>query len=235
MNDEAPSAAASQLKSRRDCAILGAKVFGGTMLASLAVGAAARVLFRVALGRFPDPLAAGLFGTALVIAVPPAAMFGAISGFELYRVAAGSREWRPIGCMVWILLFLLTAPIAFLIAPMLYLLYWRREQLLIEGANITWKLPAFYVALMLGMDAMRLSQYVNVDPLGKDLVFLSFTNGLMALCIADGIVVNVIARWRNEGRLAAPVSHTFQFTLGTMLIFVLSLGGWMTAMVAIFK
>ena len=57
--------------------------------------------------------------------------------------------------------------------------------------------------------------------------------GLLAIFWSDSVLVNLVARWRENGQLAAPVSHNFQYSLGALLIFVLGLGAWGTALVKI--
>ncbi|MCY3019944.1 MAG: hypothetical protein NTW87_13060 [Planctomycetota bacterium] len=219
------------LKTRRDCTLLGAKVFASGMAAALLLAAVVHAFYwhsRGGAGRFWNLSEIGTdLWYGLIIGVPPAVLVGAVAGFELYRVAVGSREWRPVGCLVWVLL---VVPLGYM-APLLYLQYRRREKLILERAPIRWWLPAVYGVILLLID-LTACEFSMRD---ERRILLICGGGFLSLFLSDSVLVNVIARWRNEGRLAPPVSHTFQYSLGTLLIFVLGMGAWMTALAKLFK
>ena len=180
-------------KTRRDCTILGMQVFAAGMAGALLVVWTAP-LAMLAVGKHhegadtPVGIIRRLFAVS-VIAVPPAVAFGALAGFETYRLAVGSVPWRRTGSL------------------------------------ITWWLPLFWGLVLL--------LFAGVNTCVEPEFGLCF-GPILALLLSNSILVNVIVRWRDRGQLAAPVSHKFQYSLGTLLIFVLGLGAWLTALVKIF-
>ena len=204
------------LKTRRDCTLLGIKVF---VLVPALFSLLSLLLYLIQGGpRHPyhEPIESPVFILqTLVVVLPPAALLGAAVGFEVYRLAAGSRQPREIGCVIWLLFVLVMSYFAFV----LFLMFSRRKKLIVEGKPVSWYLP-------LGLTILN--------------VLLCFVPGLiilivmLSLLISDCIVVNMVALWLQRGRLAAPQSHNIQFSLGTLMIFMLGLGAWLTALVRIF-
>ncbi|MGD0094039.1 MAG: hypothetical protein ABSE73_29365 [Planctomycetota bacterium] len=213
--------------TRRDCTILGMQVFAGGMAGSLLVASAARLVMSLVdihvAGYAPVDIIKQLL-VAWVIAVPPAVLAGAACGFETYRLAAGSLPWRKTGWLVWVLCFCI---LCYFGLP-LFLGYRHRQKLIAESKPVTWGLPLFY-----GLVLLVLACIFGGMPRNDSLAGL-FWGGLLAFFWSDSVLVSLIAGWRNSGRLATPVSHKFQYSLGAMLIFVLGLGAWVTALMKIF-
>lgn len=207
--------------TRRDCALFGAKVFAAGMAAVLLLVALHGLLSRLGAGAPLRPAIVTLL-QGLVIAVPPAVLLGVVAGFELYRLAVGSREWRPVNFVVWAFVFLLLC----LLALPCYLQYRQREKLIVEGEQDTGLTPILY-ALFLGYVVVAVARQSQVEAL--------ICGAFLAPFICDWLLVRCLARWRNAGRLAEPASHVFQYSLGTLLLLVLGLGAWMTALVVMFE
>jgi len=210
------------LKTRRDCTILGMKVYAIGMASCLLVSAAPG-LARAGIwdGQGSTAVLKQLLA-ACVIGIPPTVFFGALVGFELYRLAAGSIRWRDTGCLTWIVCLLF---LTYVTLP-LYLAYRHRRRRIEEGRGGTWWLPLCHFLLLL-----YLACALSAGGRRADSIAAMVCGGFLSLFLSDSVVVNIIAQWRNEGRLAAPVSHKFQYSLGTLLIFVLGLGAWLTALV----
>jgi len=207
------------------------QVFAAAMAATILAAGGVRLIMGPFLWRhMPFELwATKYLLQALVVAVPPAVLFGAADGFDLYRLAAGSREWRPIGCVQWVVAGLVTLcmpPIA-LAVLCFFLQYQHRERVLVQGARNAWEGVIFYA---LGLLVISLLDRDSC----RDLWMLAAVAAVVSLFISDAIVINALATWRRQGRLAPPTSHVFQYSLGALLLFVLGLGSWMTALVLMF-
>lgn len=226
LSPSAESEQAAGAMTRRDCTIFGMTVFGLILGGSIVFLATVQVLVP---GRSIGPLGISWIHVlkVLLVVVPPAMLFGAADGFDLYRLAMGSREWRPIGCLIW-LLCCVFPPVGVLVL-LFFVQYKHRENVIVQGAFPTWEGTVLYSFVMLAVGLAL------VDPgHPKDLPGAVFI-GILAMFVADSVLVNCIARWRSQGLLAPPTSHVFQYSLGTLLIFVLSLGSWMTTLVLVFR
>jgi hypothetical protein len=115
-------------------------------------------------------------------------------------------------------------------AILLFLGYHQREQALVMKRTPRWGFAVFFYIV-----AFCLAILLPIAGDGDGALAGMFYGGLVALFLADSVVVNMIARWRNEGRLAPPESHKFQYSLGTLVLFVWGFGAWMTAVVLMFR
>jgi len=212
---------------RRECAIAGAK----TYTAALLIAFSTWVLLIIALthGQKIAPYAiVKSFGIGAYLVVPPAALFGAITGFELYRIAAGSVDWRPAPWWAWVLGVVL---LQWLVFP-LFLQERHRKTVIAEARGPSWQLPIFYFIIHVFISLAQIT--VGWTNLSRQFIWIQMVTVFITLLIADCVLVNHIAVLRDQGRLAPPQTHVFQFTLGTMLAMVLCAGSWVTGLVLIF-
>lgn len=211
------------LRTRKACILLGAAAFTGCLAVALLIPP-----FLEALPGAPRYHRATLLESlqALFVALPLAVLFGAVVGFEAYRLATGLREFLEIKWWTWLLsFFILTVCL-----PLFYFQYRRRRKILHESAAVGWLAPCVYALLVLGADY----QGAVFEAEGKRMAF-RILGALLSLLVADSLVVNVIAGWRNQRRLALPTAHRFQFSLGSLMLAVLGLGAWVSGLVLVFR
>jgi len=246
MNDEtnvestpepAAAAATGPLVTRRDCTVLGAKVFAICVAAGIVVSllpASAAVLVQAPL--LADECLKTLL-IAVYIGVPPAAAIGGGIGFELYRLAARSREPREVGCLMWVVLGLCVLGWT---APLFYAQYWRRRKTIIEAGRVGWVGPVLYGMLLVVVACLCLILVLHGDAKAvaarfcEAMIPAPIYGGLISLFLADCIVVNLIAKLYQQERLAAPHTHNIQYSLATLLYGSLALGAYGTGLVLIF-
>jgi hypothetical protein len=213
---------------RRDCAVAGAKTYAGTLLIALAIWTL--LIIAITHGQSVNPLSViKTFAVAAYLVVPPAAFLGALTGFELYRISSGSVDWQPSRWWTWILGVVL---LHWLVIP-LYFQELHRKNVIVEGTGVRWRLPIVYFCIHVFIGLMQILGTWSFR--SEQFMWIQVFTVIFSLLIADCVLVNRMALWRDEGRLAPPQTHVFQFTLGTMLATVLIAGTWVSGLVMIFR
>ena len=235
MDSQQPNSA-SPLWTRRDCTLLGMKVFAASVAAA-ALLTAAPALLHMGSGytiRWTSILIQTF--SVIFVAAPPAALFGSAVGFELYRLAAGSRQPRETGCVTWTVGCLM-ASVCFL-GPLVMLFYLQsaaRKNYILQSKSGAWAYPVFYIVIMMCISLWTISA-VNHRRAGynEDLGLVFGLNCFLALFLADSIMVMIIGRLTDKCLLAEPQTHRFQFSLGTMMLVSLGLGAYISGLINIF-
>jgi hypothetical protein len=114
-----------------------------------------------------------------------------------------------------------------LVLPLL-LQFSLRERLITKpsGPNLAWAWCAMYVLML---------QPLMARCPGHPLVWSMGVCSYCGLWIADTCLVQRVARLRREGRLTQANNVRFQFSLRSLLIFVLGFGGWLSGLVLFFR
>lgn len=159
---------------------------------------------------------------AIYAATFPAAVIGLAIGFETYQLISGSRSSKEIRWWVWPLAF---AVIGLWVLPF-YLAYARRKRFLLLRKQPGWLAPGLYLALIL---SVSLATANKMDfPIGLTVC------PIISLFLSDCLLVNAIVRYKIQDRLGTPGNRNFQFSLGSLMLAVLCLGGYVTGLVLIF-
>lgn len=246
------AAAASTLPpvTRADCTRLGLRIFLIGM--SLPVIAAAVLpyaayLITYAIGGTPS-LASFNFGQAalaLYFVAPPAALFGAVMGFEAYRVITGSRKPLTLPNALWFVLGLLFLPFlatVWLILP-LYLHSHLRKELLGGEAQpdiLRSLLHLVYMCLWpmaLFVGTTGLSEAIH-NPFSNSMRAVAVSLAVCtwsALWICDYLMLLMFASWRSVRILAAAPSKTAQYSLGALMATIIGLAAWVSGLVLLFR
>ncbi|MBI3831598.1 MAG: hypothetical protein HY291_18910 [Planctomycetes bacterium] len=246
------AAAASTLPpvTRADCTRLGIRIF--LIGVSLPVIAAALLpsaanLIAYALGTTPALASfnVGHAALALYFVAPPAALFGAMMGFEAFRVISGSRKPLHLHNAAWFVLGLLFLPFfatVWLILPLYLHSHLRRELLAGEPQPdvlrsllhlvymCLWPLALFVGTTGLS-EAFRSSVSSGMRETGVSLAICTWS----ALWICDYLMLLMFASWRSVRILAAPPSKTAQYSLGALLATTLGLAAWVSGLVLLFR
>jgi hypothetical protein len=213
---------------RRDCAIAGAKTYAAALL--IAFSFWTLLIVAITYGHSVKPVnVVKNFAMAAYLVIPPAALLGALTGFELYRISTGSVDWQPSRWWTWILGVIL---LQWLVIP-LYFQEVHRKNVLVEGTGVRWRLPIVYACILIFIGLLQVLETWSFR--SAQFMWIQVFAVIFSLLIADCVLVNRMAFWRDEGQLAPPQSHVFQFTLGTMLAIVLSAGTWVSGLVIIFR
>lgn len=215
----------ARLVSRRDCTVRGAWVFGLSFFTVLLL----QFLMYTAMHGMPalsgsDSSLQAFFAT-LYIATPPILLIGAYIGFDLYRLAAGSRQPNETKWYVWALAFCCMG--YFLLC--LWLQYRRRDQMILQRKPPSLIGPLIYGVILFGITLVGLESKSREG-------FLQFLQTTpFTLCLADCLIVNRVASWHQQGRLAPPDTHKFQFSLATLFFGTLLFGAYATGLVMILR
>lgn len=209
-----------ELTTRRNCTVLGGLIFGGCTAGAIVVP----IIFRSFTEKEIENLRAAISigGVALFIAVPPAALIGLFFGSRIYRLVAGFLPFRETRWWTWLLAFAL---IGLWVLPFC-ITYTRSKRFFLEEKPPGWLAPIFYLALilLLGQGLATRSEFqiaLIICP-------------LISLFLSHCLVFNAIARYKIQDRLGPPESQNFQFSLGSLMLAVLCLGGYVTGLVLIF-
>jgi hypothetical protein len=228
--DAATEIPAERLLTQRDCVRRCAWIFGAALVACLLAQWLLAVLF---FGRHTAAETAvrllPALGLAAYILAPLAAALGAFLGYDLNRLATGARQPKETHGCIWVIGFLLLQ----WIVVFLYLQTCRRNALILERGRPSGVGPALYAALIVCW--ILLAGGVANEDTTSWFVGAAFTTGVLSLFFADCLAVNAIARWNNEGLLAAPSGHTFQFSLSTLFFGTLALGAYASGLALIVR
>lgn len=216
--------------TRQACVFVGAKYMAACTLAAVVLPAAAALFGWPTLSEM-----AVLSFKAAFIVLPPAGLAGAVIALETYKLLYGLRKFKEIKWYVWVIFFFLCVP--HIMLPFL-LQYLRRKWIIQDLRPPGWLAPILYASMFLLLAYISFKQAVFH---GSRSSYLETTELCMAgsilaaLFLGDCLIVNVLGKARNEGRLLPPPAHKFQFSLGAMLATVLGLGAYVSALVLIFR
>ena len=206
--------------TRRGSAALGAKYYA---IALVSGTVCCYCYDAVRLPRHESQL--NLLATVLFVMVPPAAALGAAFGHNLYKRANSDEPSRPLGCAGWCLVFLC---FQFSIVP-LYLSH-RHRRYALNYDRTTIYLPALYMVTSVFF-AVGIFSFDRSFSVGTAMVYAA----LSAAGACDALLINRIVNLRKVGMLAPPDTEKFQFSLGTLLIFVWGFGAWITGLVMLVR
>jgi hypothetical protein len=162
-------------------------------------------------------------------------LVGALIAFETYKMLMGLRPFREIKWYVWLILFFIC--LQYIILPFL-IQYLRRKWIIFDGKSPGWLAPIFYSAWMLLMSWVCYQEATRSSSTPNKLevtALCMFGAVLGALFLGDCLIVNALAKARDEKRILPPPAHNFQFSLGAMLATVIGLGAYVSGLVLIFR
>jgi hypothetical protein len=218
-----PAEIPAVLISRRDCTVYGALTFTICYVLVL-IGVA--VNFFVKLGYVQAVNAGRPFLIMLYTGVPIDALLGTVVGFELHRLATRARKPFPLRWYVCVLAFFFVGVVA-----ILFLLASRRRQsLIVEGKRPTYFPHVCYALLIVA------AYFIPLRPSkAGELYYVSAgLSSVLGLLLADCLVVNKIALWNQQLRLALD-KQKFQFSLSTLFFGSLLIGLYFTGLVLILR
>ena len=209
-------------RTRRDCVKRGAMLFG--LIVALVGVLVVLAYMRYTMTKEVALKLARYVVTYLFVAVPPAMVLGAATGYEAFQIAKGLKELRRYACLAWCLLALLL----FWVVIPLYFQYLYRIQCLQEGRGSRWH-AVFYLTIL----ALCLLALPSQHP--SQLVPGFLLTGVCALFVADSMLIRQVGYWNRERRLLPPPTHKLQFSLQGMLLSILGAGGWVSGLVLLLR
>jgi hypothetical protein len=177
--------------------------------------------------------------------LPALPAIGAWVGFEAYRLAAGARKPAPL----WVIplgLFAIWIPVhssgitgtPFIIVDLAfwygawglpYFFCFALRRCLVTGTSST-----FLAWTWCAICALAVPQVIAMCPTNR-LVWSMGVCSYYGVWIADTCLIQRVARLRREGRLVPTSNVRFQFSLRSLLIFVLALAAWLSGLVLLFR
>lgn len=239
--------------SRADCVWLGLRIFlagtGLPILAACLMPQAGNLVTWLLDGGAPwKGLAFSQALLAAYLVLPPAALLGAVLGFEAYRVIGGSR--KPFSLPGWAWLVLCLPGLAYgatfwLLVPLYLHARLQRDltQQRVEHDAAHGLLGGIYMLLLplvMFVGTALLSEVFKSKPASvylaiKDLALPLAISIWPALWICDFLLLMALASWRSVRVLAPPQTHAVQYTLGALILVSLGAGAWISGLVLLFR